>query len=78
MRTLLAVMLFAGAISMQSPNADAARKSMRSGYLPYAASPYKARRAYGTCQARARADDPDGAFAGFPCWARSAFGQGRR
>jgi hypothetical protein len=77
MRTLLAAVLFAGAVSVESPSADAARKSVRSGYLPHAAS-YRARRAHSVCQARARFDDPDGVYAGFPCWARSAFGQGQR
>lgn len=78
MRTLIAVLLFVGAASASSSSADAARKSMRSGYFPYAAPSYKTRRAQAACQARARADDPNGLFAGFPCWARSAFGQGRR
>jgi hypothetical protein len=78
MRTLLAVLLAVGAVSAQSPSADAARKSLRSGYLPYAGPSYKARRARGVCEERARHDDPNGTFGGFPCWARSAFGQTRR
>ena len=78
MRTLLAVVLVAAAVLAQIPGADAARKSVRSGYLPYAGSSYKARRAHSACEQRARADDPNGAFGGFPCWARSAFGQTRR
>ena len=79
MRTLLAVLLAVGAVSVQSPGADAARKSWRgNGYLPYAGPAYGARRAHGVCEERARHDDPNGTFAGFPCWARSAFGQPRR
>jgi hypothetical protein len=27
------------------------------------------------CERRARADDPSGLYAGYPCWARSAFGR---
>ena len=28
------------------------------------------------CEERAQADDPTGLYAGYPCWARSAFGRG--
>ena len=28
------------------------------------------------CEARAQAEDPAGIYAGYPCWARSAFGRG--
>jgi hypothetical protein len=28
------------------------------------------------CEERAWADDPTGLYAGYPCWARSAFGRG--
>jgi hypothetical protein len=79
MRTLLAIVLFAGAVSVQAPSADAARKSVRGVYGYYHPVPRRGLpRAYSACQQRARADDPDGVFGGFPCWARSAFGQGRR
>jgi hypothetical protein len=27
------------------------------------------------CERRARAEDPAGVYAGYPCWARSAFGR---
>ena len=31
---------------------------------------------YEACEARARHEDPTGRYAGFPCWAREAFGRG--
>jgi hypothetical protein len=79
MRTLLAIVIFAGALLASAAGADAARRSWRSPYAPFkAARPHYSGRGNGVCQERARFFDPNGTFGGFPCWARSAFGQGRR
>jgi hypothetical protein len=79
MRTLLAMLIFAGALAWSVPDADAARRSWRSAYVPHkAVQPRNFRRGNAVCQDRARFFDPNGTFRGFPCWARSAFGQGRR
>jgi hypothetical protein len=77
MRALLALALLFGALSAWTPDASAARKSVRA-YAPYSVPQRKLPRGDAACERRARADDPNGLFAGFPCWARSAFGQGRR
>ncbi len=84
MRILLAIALVTGALAASAPEADAGRRSWRGVRAPYAAAPpppyyYRHyRRGGGVCEDRARFFDPNGTFKGFPCWARSAFGQGRR
>lgn len=79
MRTLLAMLIFAGGLAWSVPDADAGRRSWRSAYAPYKAMPPRNHRSgNAVCQERARFFDPNGTFGGFPCWARSAFGQGRR
>jgi len=79
MRTLLAIALFVGGISGWNAGAYAARKSVRSANAPFSAAQLRdSRRGDPVCERRARADDPGGTFAGYPRWARSAFGQGRR
>lgn len=75
MRALLALVVFVSGLSVWQPDAGAARKSMRGTYGYYPAAPL---RSNGVCEQRARFFDPDGVFRGYPCWARSAFGQGRR
>jgi hypothetical protein len=41
----------------------------------YAPPPYAYRREQSECERRARAEDPSGLYAGYPCWARSTFGR---
>ena len=79
MRLLLAVVLFFSGLSVWPPDAGAARKTFRGAYGYYPAVPPRSlRRSHSACEERARFFDPNGTFRGFPCWARSAFGQGRR
>jgi hypothetical protein len=78
MRTLLATLLFAGGLAWSVADADAARRSWRN-YAPFkSVHPRNPRRGHAVCEDRARFFDPNGTFRGFPCWARTAFGQGRR
>jgi hypothetical protein len=42
------------------------------GYVP---PPYAYRREQSECERRAKAEDPSGLYAGYPCWARSTFGR---
>jgi hypothetical protein len=89
MRTLLAFVVLAGALAATVPAAEAGHRSWRGpppppyAYRPYGYRPYYGRRYYyrgggGVCRERARHFDPNRTFGGFPCWAREAFGQGRR
>jgi hypothetical protein len=81
MRTLLAIVVFASGLAWSAPDADAARRSWRGANASFRVAPqryYYRPRGNGVCQERARFFDPNGTFGGFPCWARSAFGQGRR
>ena len=79
MRILLAIAIVAGGLAAATPDADAARRSWRGASAPYkAVQPRNHRRGNAVCEGRARFFDPNGTFGGFPCWARSAFGQGRR
>jgi hypothetical protein len=88
MRTLIAIAVLAGALVASAPDADAGRRAWRgppppyyyyryNHYRPHAYRPYPYRRG-SVCQEDARHFDPNGTFRGFPCWARRAFGQGRR
>jgi hypothetical protein len=48
-------------------------------YVPKYYNPpryYYAPRGESECQRRARAEDPTGLYAGYPCWARESFGRG--
>jgi hypothetical protein len=80
MRTLLAVaMILVGA----SPAVEAQqRPKAKRYYAPnYYYAPkdyprYYAPRAESECERRARAEDPTGLYAGYPCWARESFGRG--
>jgi hypothetical protein len=86
MRTLLAIAIFAGALAASVPDADAGRRSWRGAHTRYWAPPrryysyrhYYRPRARSVCREDARFFDSTGAFRGFPCWARNAFGQGRK
>jgi hypothetical protein len=73
MRTLLAFVLFAGGIFALNAPADAARNYKRSAKSPQY---YYYRSRASVCEERARAEDPTGVYASFPCWAREAFGRG--
>jgi hypothetical protein len=72
MRTLLAIVIFAGGLLALDAPADAARKYKRTAKSQY----YHYRRRNSVCEERARHEDPTGRYAGFPCWAREAFGRG--
>ena len=78
MRTLLAVAIVVGGMIALSQAADAARKYKRSAdrsySYGYSAYPRFSRQEI-ECE-RAWHEDPSGRFAGFPCWAREAFGRG--
>jgi hypothetical protein len=85
MRTLLVALIalsgFAAASAVTS-TADDARKYRRApgpsyNYAPpnsYAPPPAVSERL--VCEERAQAADPSGLYAGYPCWAREAFGRG--
>jgi hypothetical protein len=73
MRTLLAIVIFAGGLCALNAPADAARQYKRGGKSP---QQYSYRSRDSVCQERARAEDPTGVYASFPCWAREAFGRG--
>jgi len=74
MRTLLAIaMIMAGASALDAaPRGAKAKRHYHSAPYPYAYAP----RGESECQRRARAEDPTGQFAGYPCWARETFGRG--
>lgn len=74
MRTLLAIVIFAGSVLALDSTADAARKSKRGAKPPYSYQPKKVDVA---CEERAQHEDPAGHFASYPCWAREAFARGR-
>jgi hypothetical protein len=87
MRTLLATLIAVSgflAASAVTSTADAARKHRRdpgpSHYYappnPYYARPPPAVSERLACEERAQAADPAGLYAGYPCWAREAFGRG--
>jgi hypothetical protein len=74
MRTLLAIVIFAGGVLAIDSTADAARKSKRDARPPYS---YQPKTVDAACEDRARHEDPAGDFARYPCWAREAFARGR-
>jgi len=83
MRTLLAALIALGSIAALTSNADAARRAKRVPGPPYYyappnayAPPPAALREQQVCEERAFAADPSGLYAGYPCWAREAFGRG--
>jgi hypothetical protein len=84
MRALLATLIALGSIAALTSSADAARRDKRIPgppyyYAPpnsYYAPPSAALRERQVCEERAFAADPSGQYAGYPCWAREAFGRG--
>jgi len=72
MRTLLAIAILIGGTFAPSATADAARKIKRSATPPYYYNP----KVESECERRARAEDPAGQYAAYPCWARETFGRG--
>ncbi|MBO0764370.1 MAG: hypothetical protein J2P50_07260 [Hyphomicrobiaceae bacterium] len=77
MRTTLAVAISVSVSGLfaLSANADAAGRYKRDARPPYGyAYQHPSERA--VCEERAKHEDPTGAFGGFPCWAREAFGRG--
>jgi hypothetical protein len=78
MRTLLAFVIFAGGLFALDAPADAARKYKRTAKSQHYSRQYYRYRRDSVCEERARHEDPTGRYAGFPCWAREAFGRGTR
>jgi hypothetical protein len=79
MRTPLAIVILVGSTVALAATASADRTNQRNAKAPqYSDTPrgqyYASPRA--VCEERARAEDPTGLYAGFPCWAREAFGRG--
>jgi hypothetical protein len=82
MRTLLVLALtLVGAMAL--PGGAEARRAVRGhAYHPnyyqprsyYQPNPYYSRERI-VCEERAQAEDPTGLYAGYPCWAREAFGR---
>ena len=77
MRTFLAMMLFGASALVPNTTADAASKNKRyaTPRYYYAPPPHVVRERL-VCEERARAEDPAGRYAGYPCWARESFGRG--
>jgi hypothetical protein len=77
MRALLAIVIFLGGMLALNSTADAARKAKRIAkpWYYYAGPPRYHR---GSSYARRSCGDVVGEFAGFPCWARKAFSEGRK
>jgi hypothetical protein len=80
MRTLLAIALFTGGILALQVPADSADAVKKPRAKPRAAAATSQPRAYTRedveCE-RAQHEDPSGIYAGYPCWAREAFGAGK-
>ena len=80
MRTLLAIALLAvGIVALHTPadSADAVKKTGAKARSHSAtAQPRIYSREEVECE-RAQHEDPTGLYAGYPCWAREAFGRGR-
>ena len=80
MRTLLAIALLAcGILALHTPanSADAVKKPGAKPRSHYAtAQPRTYSREEVECE-RAQHEDPTGLYAGYPCWAREAFGRGK-
>lgn len=84
MRVILAIALVLGGMTAL-PNESDARRSARArppvyyyqapGYYYQAPRPRYDPYAESDCERRARAEDPSGTYAGYPCWARSTFGR---
>jgi hypothetical protein len=79
MRTPLAVVILVSSAFALAMTAAADRPNQRNDKagrqadapkVQYTVSPKE------VCEERARAEDPTGAYASFPCWAREAFGRG--
>ena len=90
MRSLLALtLLLTGALVLPG-DADARKRGnayQPRAYQPYYGQPYdygppryyrapRYSRERAVCEERAQNEDPTGLYAGFPCWAREAFGRG--
>ena len=79
MRTSLAIATMLGVLALNT-TADAAQKGRRiTGPMYYTApAPPSYSRERAVCEERAQAADRSGLFAGYPCWAREAFGRQSR
>jgi hypothetical protein len=77
MRTLLAIaMILVGASASEAQQRGKAKRYYAPNYY-YAPKYYYAPRVDSECERRARAEDPTGLYAGYPCWARETFGRGQ-
>ena len=80
MRTPLAIVILMGSTLALAMTAAADRPYQRNGKPPPAdyqnGQYYTSPRAQAVCEERARHEDPSGVYAGYPCWAREAFGKG--
>lgn len=78
MRTLLALTIFAaGTLALNSAvDAGTMRKSKRAAKLENTQQYAKRQSSDLACEERARNEDPSGAYAGLPCWAREAIARG--
>jgi Ni/Co efflux regulator RcnB len=72
MRTLLALTIFAAAMSSMA-EAQSARKAKSGTKLEYSQQQRDTR----ACEERAEHEDRSGQYANLPCWAREAFARGR-
>jgi hypothetical protein len=77
MRTPLAIVILMGSTFALAMNAAADRPYQRNAKPDYPKGQYyTSPREQAVCEERARHEDPSGAYAGYPCWAREAFGKG--
>jgi len=78
MRTLLAIaMILVGASASEAQQRGKAKRYYAPNYYYYAPYYYYSPRVNSECERRARAEDPTGLYAGYPCWARETFGRGQ-
>ncbi len=76
MRMLLAVAMVLAAMLAGASALEAQQRGKAKRYYYNAPRYYYAPRVESECQRRARAEDPSGQYAGYPCWARESFGRG--
>jgi hypothetical protein len=74
MRTLLSLAIVMGGVFALNSAANADRYDKRGAKAPVYGYPYPGGNA--VCEANAKHEDPSGVYAGYPCWAREAFGKG--
>jgi len=81
MRMLLTVaLILAGASALEARQSGKAKRYYYNPPNAYYYNPpngyyYGGPRGESECERRARAEDPSGQYAGYPCWARETFGR---